>query len=171
VGGSDPVVPIRTHDHEVLYLRLGQHVLQQVSGRGIHPLQIVEEQHERMPGTREYPEETPEHPAETVQHILWGNLRSGWLFTYDQLELRNQADDELTMLAQSSKHPLAPLCDLRVRTAEELTNEAAARLHQRGIGDIPSELIELAGSKPAARLDEVPLQLVHECRLADPGIS
>ena len=41
MGGSDLVVPVRTDQYEVLQIRPGQHVLEQIERCGVEPLQVV----------------------------------------------------------------------------------------------------------------------------------
>src|SRR5579864_2184850 len=46
--GIDFVVPICADQHQVLQIRPGQEILQQVERRQVEPLQVVEEQRERV---------------------------------------------------------------------------------------------------------------------------
>src|SRR5882724_9124902 len=142
-------------------LRLGQHVLQQVRSRRVEPLQIIQEQHEWLSRLYEHAQETPEHPSEAVRDVLGWDLRGEWLRADDQLELRNQADNELGIFAQRRLHALAPPEHFPIRAAQELSDEAAAGMHQRGVGNIALVLIELALSKPSPCLNQLPVQLLN----------
>ncbi len=74
-------------------------VLDEVERRGIQPLQIVEEQRERVL-PREYAEEAPEHRLETALHVVRRQIRDRWLFSDHELQLGNEVDDELTIRPQ-----------------------------------------------------------------------
>ena len=75
MGGRDLVVPIGADQQQVLHIRLGQQVLEQIERRRVEPLQIVEEQRERMLRPREHAEEAPEHQLEAALRVLWRQAR------------------------------------------------------------------------------------------------
>src|SRR6202163_3216356 len=100
VGGSDLVVPVRPDQKQVLNLRMRDQVLDEVERRGIQPLQIVEEQRERVLLAREHPEEAPENHLEAVLRVLRRQLPDRWLFPDHELQLGNEVDDQLTVRAQ-----------------------------------------------------------------------
>ena len=50
MAGVDLVVPVSADQHQVLHIRLGQQILDQIEGGRVEPLQIVEEQCQRMLG-------------------------------------------------------------------------------------------------------------------------
>src|SRR5262245_46560566 len=70
MGGTDFVVSIGTDHHQVLHIRPGQQILKQIQGRRVEPLQIVEEQRERMVGPGEDVDEPPEHQLEEALRLL-----------------------------------------------------------------------------------------------------
>ena len=65
MGRSDFVVPVSADQHQVLHVRLGQQILEQIERRRVEPLQVVEEQRQRMFRPREHADEPPEHQLET----------------------------------------------------------------------------------------------------------
>ncbi len=65
VRGADLVVPIGPDQQQVPHLRVRDQVLEEVERRRIQPLQIVEEQRERVLLPREDAEEPPEHHLES----------------------------------------------------------------------------------------------------------
>ena len=71
MGGSDFVVAIGTDQHEVLQIRPGQQILQQIERRRVEPLQIVEEERQRMFRPGEDADEAPKHQLETALRVLW----------------------------------------------------------------------------------------------------
>src|SRR6266436_7920145 len=82
--GIDLVVPIGADQHEMLHIRSGQEILQQVERRGVEPLQVVEEQCERVLRPSEYADKPPENQLETPSRILRLKIRDRWLFSNDE---------------------------------------------------------------------------------------
>ena len=94
MGGIDLVVPIGADQHQVLQIRPGQQILEQVERRGVEPLQIVEEQRQRMFRAGEDADEPPEHELKTALCLLRRKLRDRWLFTDDELQFGDEVDHE-----------------------------------------------------------------------------
>src|SRR3984893_19060321 len=93
VRGADLVVPVGADQQQVPYLPVGDQMLEEVECRRVQPLQIVEEQHERVLRRGEYAEEPPEHRLEAVLRVLRREVRNGRLFPDDELDLGDEADD------------------------------------------------------------------------------
>jgi len=68
-------------------------VLEEVERRCIKPLQIVEEQRERVLLPCEYAEETPENHLKSVLRFLRRQVRDRWLFSNHKLQRGNEVDD------------------------------------------------------------------------------
>src|ERR1700722_18705699 len=100
VLGTDLVVSIGPDQKQVPDLRVREQVLKEVERRCIKPLQIVEEQRERVLFPREYPEKPPENPLKTVLRFVWWQVRDRWLFSDHKLQRGNEVDDKLTVRAQ-----------------------------------------------------------------------
>ena len=90
MSGTDLVVPVGPDQQQVPHLRIGHQVLQQFQRRRIQPLQIVEEQRERVLRPGERAEEAPEHHLEAVLRILRRQVRDGRLFPDDELQFRDR---------------------------------------------------------------------------------
>src|SRR4029077_20445565 len=90
MGSADFVVAIRTDQHEVPKIRPGKHVLEQIERRGVEPLQIVEEERQRVLRPREDAEESPEHELEASLRLLRRELGHWRLLSDDELEFRDQ---------------------------------------------------------------------------------
>src|SRR5580692_12073367 len=69
--GIDLVVPVGADQQQVLHVRLGQQILEQIECGRVEPLQIVEEERQWMFGPREHTDEPPEHQLETSLRVLW----------------------------------------------------------------------------------------------------
>src|SRR5258708_40313699 len=92
--GIDLVVPISTDQHQVLQIRASQEILQQVERRRVEPLQVVEEQRERVLRPSEYADKPPEHQLETPLGVLRLKIREWWLFSNDELQFREEVHDQ-----------------------------------------------------------------------------
>ena len=83
MGGIDFVVAVGADQHQVLHVRPGQQILEQIERCCIEPLQIVEEQRERMFRPCEYADKSPEYQLEAALRILWRKLGNRRLFSDD----------------------------------------------------------------------------------------
>src|SRR5262249_55928436 len=99
MGGADLVVAVGADQQEVLLIRPGQQVLEQVERRRVEPLQVVEEQREWMFRPGEDPDEPPKHQLETPLRIQWRKLGDRWLVSDDELELGDDVDHEPSVRA------------------------------------------------------------------------
>src|SRR5579863_5955969 len=88
--GIDLVVPISADYHQVPQIRSSQQILQQVERRGAEPLQVVEEQGERMLRPGEYADKPCEHQLEAPLRVLGLKLRDGGLLSDDKFQFRNE---------------------------------------------------------------------------------
>src|SRR6185436_11071914 len=98
----------------MFHLRLGDEVRDEVERRGVEPLQIVEEQHERVFWSSEYAEEALEDRLESVLGLRCRKVRHRWLRPDDELERGNEVDDELTVRLESRVQRVAPPAQLRL---------------------------------------------------------
>ena len=171
VRGTDLVVPIRADEQQVLQIGLGQQVFEQIECRRIQPLQVVEEERQRMLGSREDADEPPKHQLKTSLRFLRRQLGDRWLFTDDVLQFRDEIDDQLPVRLQRLTKRVTPFAQVVFVLAEERPDQALECLRQRGIRDVALVLVELARCKQAARRDERLVELVHDRRLADAGVS
>ena len=67
--------------------------LEEIERCCIQPLQIIEEQRERVLRPGERAEEAPEHQLEAVLRLSRRQVWNGRLFPDDDLHLRDEADD------------------------------------------------------------------------------
>ena len=171
VRGADLVVPVCPDQQQVPHLRMRDQVLDEIERRGVQPLQIVEEQRERMLLAREHAEEAPENHLKAVPGVLRRQVRDRRLFPDHELQLGNEVDDELAVRAQRLAQGVPPPAKLRLALAEKGPHEAAEGLGQGGVRDVALVLVELARREQAARRDERLVEFVHHRRLADAGIA
>ena len=146
-------------------------MLDEFERRGVQPLQIIEEQRERVFLAREHAEEPPENHLKAVFGVLRRQVRDWRLCSDNELELGNEVDDELAVRAQRLAEGVPPPAKLRLALAEKGPDEAAEGLGQGGVRDVALVLVELARREQAARRDERLVEFVHHRRFADAGIA
>src|SRR3977135_1610354 len=126
-------------------------MLEEVELRPVQPLQIVEEQPERVLRRGEYAEELPEHRLEAVLRVLRREVWNGRLFSDDELDLGDEADDELAVRPHRLRQGTAPLVHLRIALHEDLTGQSLEGLCQGGVRDVALVLVKLAGREQPPR--------------------
>src|SRR5260370_19021907 len=119
-------------------------MLEQFKGRLVQPLQIVEEQSQRVVRPGECADEPPEHQLEAVLRVLRRKLGDGRLLPDDKLELRNQVDDELTVWTHGLPQRILPMVYFLIPSSQDLINECPKGLRERCVRDVPSVLVEFA---------------------------
>jgi hypothetical protein len=97
MSGINLIGPIGTDQKQVLQLRLSQQILEQVEGRRVEPLQVVEEQRQRMLRPGKDTNETPKHQLEAPLRILRWKLDNRGLIADNELQLRDDVDHELAV--------------------------------------------------------------------------
>ena len=171
VRGTDLIVPIRADEQQVLEIGLGQQVFEQIERRCVQPLQVVEEECQRMLRSCEDADEAAKHQLKSSLRFRWRELGDRWLFTNDVLQLGDEIDDQPPVWLQRFTKRVAPRVQVVFVLAEERPDEALECLRQRRIRDVALVLVELARCKQAARRDERLVELVDHRGLADARVS
>src|ERR1700722_2792055 len=144
MSGIDLVVPVSADQHQVLQIRLGQQILQQVERGRVKPLQVVQEQRQRMFRPRKYPDKPPEHELKTALCLLRRKLRDRWLFSNDEFQFRHQVHNEQPVRPQRLTERLAPAVQIGLAFAQKWTDKALKGLGQRGVRNVALVLVEFA---------------------------
>ena len=79
MGRAHLVVPEGAQQQQRSHVRLDRQITEQVQGRRVQPLQIVQEQRQRMLRPGEHAEQAAEHQLETALCVLRRQLRHGGL--------------------------------------------------------------------------------------------
>src|SRR5580658_9891945 len=125
-------------------IRPGQQILQQVEGRSVEPLQIVEKQRQRMFRPGEYANKAPENELETALRLLRLKLWDRRLISDDELQFGDEVGHELCIQLERLQKRAAPDRQFGVALAEKRPYQALKCLHQGRIGNVALVLIELA---------------------------
>src|SRR5262249_24846391 len=171
VGLIHLIVPIRTDQHHMPQLRSGQQFLQQVERCAVDPLQVVEQQRQRVLGLGEDADEASKDQLKAVLRLLQRKLWNWRLLADDELELGKQVDHELSVGTQRLQEVLAPLREFGLALAEKRTDQALASLHECRIGDIALRAVALARREQPAAWKKRPVQLVDDRVFADARIA
>src|SRR6266478_5659612 len=167
VGLSDLAVAVGADDEKMPDLHVRDDVLEQVEGRRVEPLQVVEEQHERMLLRGDDAEDPSEHHLESVPRLLRRELRYGRLLADDELDFRNEVRNQLPVRAERASDGIAPPTELGVALAQDRTDDAPQGLREGRIRNVTLVLIELSAREQSARNHQRLLKLVDHRGLAD----
>ncbi len=85
VRWTDLVVPVGADQQQVPHFRVCDQVLEEIERCCIQPLQVIEEQRERVLLARELPEEAPENHLEAVLRVPRRQVGDRWLFPNHEL--------------------------------------------------------------------------------------
>src|SRR5256885_1379309 len=135
VRRADLVVAIGTDQEQVPHVGVEDEVLDQFEGRAIQPLQVVEEQRERVLRACKHAEKTPEHQLEPILPFLLRELRNRRLLADDESQLGDEVDHELAVRAKRIEQRGAPLAHAHLAFAEGLPDKRPAALNQRRLTD------------------------------------
>jgi hypothetical protein len=171
VRGGELVVAVGADQQEIAQVRPGRQVLEQVERGRVQPLQVVEEQRQRMLRAREDGEQAVEHELEAPLRIRGRQLRHRRLRAEKELELRDQRHHERPVAAQCLAKRLAPARQLGVALAQQRADQALQGLRQCRVGNVALVLIELAGREQPPHRHQHFVQLVHYGRFADARVA
>src|SRR5262249_46658017 len=130
------------------------------------PLQIVEEEHQRVFLLSEHGEEAAQDGDYAAFCLSRRQFRHQRLRPDEDLQLGNEVYDETAVCTHRVPDGLTPQRDVRVAVDEELAHQRLQGLCQRRVGNIPSVLVAL--DRDEERLRRL-LQLVYHRRLTDAG--
>src|SRR5262249_43304741 len=167
----DLVVAVRADDQQMLHIGLRQEVLERLERAGVEPLQIVQEERGWRPRPWEDADESTEHDLKTFSRVLWGKLRDRRLLTDDELQLRDEVHEELSVRVQRLSQRFAPGRQLGLALGQKTAEQTLEGLRQRGIRDVALVLLEFPGGKEAVGRDEDLVQLLDHGRFADAWVS
>ena len=153
------------------HLRVRDQTLEEIERCCIQPLQIIEEQRERVLRPGERAEEAPEHQLEAVLRLSRRQVWNGRLFPEDELQFRDGVDDQLPVWAHRIPQGAAPLTHLPFTLHEDLTDQGLEGQCQGCIRDVTLVLVEFARCEKPTRPDKHLVQLIHYGGFADAGIT
>src|SRR6266851_9496655 len=103
-------------------IRMDQQVFEQIKRGRVEPLQIVEEEGQRMLRPSEHREEAAEDQLKASLRVLGRQLRDRRRLAYDESQLRDQVHHELPIRTQCFTERLTPLAEFDVALRQERTD-------------------------------------------------
>jgi len=162
VRGADFIVAKCADDQKVADIGVRYDVLQQLEGRGVEPLEIVQKDDERMLRSSEYAQKGSEYHVKTCLGFRGWKLHNRRLSTDDELELGDEVHNELPIRANRLMYRVSPTLNLRLAFAQDLASQGAECLRQRGIRNVSLVLIKLSEDEVSARQHDRFVQLMHD---------
>ena len=167
VSRVDLRIAVGAQEQQVAIVRIARPQFDEPERGRVGPLQIVQEEHERVLWPGDHAQEGREYEVEAILRLLGSELRSRRLRAEDSLELGNDVDENLAAGRDGSLDVFAPSVERGLRLRQEATHEHAKRLNERRIRHAALELVELSEEENAPARDDRPLELSHERRLSD----
>src|SRR2546422_208070 len=167
----DFVVPVGADQEKEFHPRAGEERAEKAQRRRVGPLQVVDEDHQRMLALRQRAHEVLEDELEPVLRLGGGERRRRRLLAQDELDLRNEFRQDTRVGAERFREPRAPSAQAGLALGEQLLQEAAEGLDQRAVGNIADDRIELAGDEVTPLADDGLVELLDERRLADARVA
>ena len=164
----DLVVAVGADHEQPSKIRIGEQGVQQREGRRIGPLQVVEEDHQRVGRRGEHAEEPLEQEVEPVLGLRGSQDRHRGLLPDDELHGRDDVDDDLAIDSQGAEQRIVPPANSLLAFRQQLPHEAPERLCQAPIGSVANQLVELPRDEVPSAGGERLVQLVDERRLSNP---
>ena len=144
MGGIDFVVPVGADQHQVVHIPLGQQILEHIQRGRVEPLQIVEEERQRMVRPCEDADESPKHQLEAALRVLRRQRKDRWLFADDELQFRDEIHHEPSIRTYRRTKRFTPAVQLGFARAQKQADQALKGLRQGGIRDVALVLVEPA---------------------------
>ena len=127
-----------------MQIPLCQQVLEEIERRCIEPLQVVEEQRQRMLQSGEDPEETPQHQLEPALRVSRRQLRRRRLRADEEFEVGEQRHHERAVRAKRCRERGTPGSQFDLALTEKRPDQVLQSLREAGVGDVTLVLVELA---------------------------
>ncbi len=167
---QDFVVPVRPEQEQVLHARL-QEVPEHVEARAVGPLEVIEEQHERMLGARDDGEDALQEQVEAVLGFFDRDVGHRWLRSDQQLELRHETHEEAPVRPERLLQGGAPSSDVDLTLPQDVTDEVLQCFGDRRVRDVALVRVEFASREQGPSGRELALELVDERRFTDARVA
>src|SRR6516164_3309583 len=110
---SDFVVAVGADEEKVAKFGPAQQVFQQVERRRVEPLQVIEEERQRMFRPREDADELPKYQLEAPLRVLWRKLRDRRRLSDDSFHFRNETGNQSCVWSQRFSQRIAARREVR----------------------------------------------------------
>src|SRR5690348_2489934 len=100
--GTDFVVPVGADDKEVFNFGMSEDVFDEAYRRGVEPLEVIQKKRQWVFFLSKHAQKPSEDRLKPVLCFLRWELRNRLLLTNDKFELRDKADDKLSVRPDGS---------------------------------------------------------------------
>src|SRR6516225_6271393 len=121
---GDFVVAEGTDEEKVAKLRPAQEVIQKVERRRVEPLQVIEEQRQRMFRSSEDTDELPKHQLKAPLRVLWRKLGDWRRLSNNQPHFRNEIHNQSCVRSECFPQRIAPRRKLGFTFAEQRPDQS-----------------------------------------------
>src|SRR4051794_23176174 len=108
MAGEDFIVAVSANQQQMRQSWLAQQQRQQLQRRHISPLQVIDEDYQRMLGRGKDRDKLAEFMVETVLRLLYRQHDDRGLFPDQQAQLWNDINDDLRIVAQCLQQLFLP---------------------------------------------------------------
>ena len=171
LGLTGLTVAVRAQQQQVVQRRVLRERGDQRQGCSVRPLEIVQQNDQRVQLGREQPDKLADHGIETVTRFDRSEQRGKRQWPGEQINVRDDVDQHARVRAQRRGYALAPVRHLGRRPVRELVHQRGKRLRYCGVRNIAFVLVEFAGNEGAVLALHLGPQLRGQRRFADPGRS
>jgi len=123
VRSVDLVISIGADQQQVPDIRLRQEIFEQIERGGIEPLQVVEEERQRMLRARKDANEPPQHRLKAALRILRWQIGDRRLFADNEFKLGYEVHDQEPVRAQCLAKGIPPTLQLSLGLAQDLPDQ------------------------------------------------
>jgi hypothetical protein len=167
MSGIDIGFAVRAQDQEVRQVGVRHQHVDQAERGAVCPLQVVEEQDERVLRRRERRDEAAHQHAVADLGLAGSEVRHGRLRAQHQAEGRDQIRDETGVRRECIEQSLAPPQQLPLAAREQPPRQLVQRVDERAVRDVALVLVELAFQEDAVAQRDGTVDLADQRGLAD----
>ena len=167
----DFVVAVGSDDEQVADPGFGEDGFEKVEGSSIRPLDIIQEDDQRMFGRADHLNELAQGVVEAVLVFVGREVFHQRLLPHDFFEGRNQSGDYPGGFAHGFGNPFFPLLDDGLVFGEQDVGEFVEGLDPGEVRRIALDEIELPGDEEAVLEGDGDIEAVDEARFPNTGIA
>ena len=172
VAGLHLVRAVAADEEHVAVVRSADQARQQLEGRPIRPLEIVQEDDQGPVGPRHGVEQASNGVVESVAGFHRRRPARSMASRVEHVgELGNELREHLGHLDGKVPEALPPGDHRRLVSGRDEAHQLAQRLDQAGVGSAPVELVELAVDEEDAAVGQPPPRLLDQGGLASAGVA
>ena len=135
--GAHVIVAIRPDQQHVARIGMRYQRLDDGQSRRVEPLQVVDENHQGVPGSCKHPEKVPEDGLEPQLRFQWRERGNRRLRTDQNCQLGNEVGQKASLLADGLSDRVAPTVYIGVLAVQDLTDQPLEGLSQCRVRGVP----------------------------------